>query len=147
MPKLYILNNFQHKGKVFRTNEDGDAILSLSVGQIKEEIARGKHPTSGKWMSGVLNHCAPADVISRRLILGEQPDPDELEAELEEAEETETDESEGEVLPGGSTPDPEDEEREAIYAEFKRIGKACDKRWKLTTLRNNLAKAKKETGN
>lgn len=145
MPKLFIRQNFQFAGKVYRTNEDGNEILTIGVSRIKEEIAKGKHPKTGKWLSGVLNHCEPADTLARRLILGEDSDPDEVEAEVAEAEESEHKDPEGAVIEDPEL-DPESEERQAIYAEFDRIGKAYDRRWKLQTLRNNLVKAKKETG-
>lgn len=119
MAKLNVLRSFQHNGEVYRCGElPEDATITISKAELKAEMDKGKHK-NGRWNSGVLNHCEPADEEARK-VLG-----------VEEEEEEEIDE-EAEIL--------------KLRAEFDKIGKAYDPRWKLVRLTNELKKAKIEVG-
>ena len=130
MAKLFIKTNFQHNGKVYRTNEEGDVVLTILNKELENELALGKHPDTDKYMSGVLNHCSPADADAKRIVNGETvPDQltdEELQEQKKEAE--------------------EQTKKEKLYIEFDKIGKSYDKRWGLSTLRMQLGKARKEAG-
>lgn len=123
MPKFFIDVNFQYNGKIFRTTDDGSATLAISASDLKKEIAKGKHPKTGNWLSPVLNHCTPADNETRKIVF---PDAEEIDEEIAE--------------------DPTNE-LEQIKAEFDRLGKAYDNRWGIDRFRNELKKARKESPN
>lgn len=124
--KLIVNENFQFKG-VRRAG----ATLTISSDFLEKEIKKGRHENVKRgrhpWLSGLLEHCIPAnqstaDFISK--VSGKTVEP------LKE-EHNEEDDSE-EIM--------------ELRAEFEAMGKGYDKRWKLETLRNRLIKAKKETG-
>jgi len=138
MPLFFIRENFQHKGRVYRTNEMGDATLEVSNAHLAEELKLGTHPTSKKPLSGLLNHCVPADDATRALVDPEfakeynKKSKAEIEAEKQEAA---TDKKAAEM-----------DAKEAIYAEFDEMGKAYNRSWGLKRLKDELIKAKKATG-
>lgn len=129
MAKLYIKESFQHNGKVYRTNEEGNIGLKISAEKLKAEMALGKVTKVIKgqeverWVSGILNHCVPADREAKKIILGEEFNEEEK--------------SEGQT---------DEEEKASIFAEFEKLGKAPDKRLSLPNLRDALKKARIEVG-
>lgn len=120
MPRMNVKTTFPFRGKIYRSRErPEDSSFSISREDLIAEVAKGKHPTTGKWVSPVLNHAEAADAEAAA-ILGIAPP----EIAVEESE----------------------DDIEAVRSEFDRIGKAYDRRWRLLRLRDELAKAKKEVG-
>jgi hypothetical protein len=120
MAKLIVNENFQFRGFVHRTDKElevGDSIL-------KAEVKKGTNKVTGKPVSGLVNHCSPADSHTAKIMgvsFGEEEEaPDALTKE---------------------------EQIDKLRSEFDEIGKAYDPRWGLAKLTSELVKAKKETGN
>ena len=121
--KFVVNNNFQWKGL-----HKAEAILTVPASMVADEIEKGKHPEKfrGKerWMSGLLEHCTPANKETADFI----------------------EEKTGELLP---TPDPGDDDESdakeivAIRAEFDGMGKAYNKKLGLKKLREALIVAKR----
>lgn len=124
--KLIANENFQ-----FRGLHRAGVTLTVPAALLLSEIEKGRHLEEKKgrhpWMSGLLEHCTPANQATADFIeekSGAKIDP--IDAAHDES-------------------DDSDEIRE-IRAEFDAMGKAYDKRWKVETLRNRLVEAKKEFG-
>lgn len=122
MAKFIVNRAFQFGGAVRREN----SILEISDAEVKTEIARGDHPDfPGRPLSGLLNHCYPADDATAELVKDIIPTK-----EIEEA--------------------PTDEEKQAellaLRGEFDALGKAYHPGWTLGRLKKELVKAKKEAG-
>lgn len=121
MAKLHPIVSFQYKGRIVKSGElVGDAVLTVPLDDLKKEKAKGKNKETGNWLSPLLNHCEPADNEAAKVF-----GVDQVERE-EEKDDT--------------------KEIEQVQAEFDKIGKAYDKRWKLPRLKNELLKAQKEIG-
>ncbi len=50
--KFIITEKFKFGDSVYNAGE----ILTISEADLEKEVAKGKHPTNGTWLSGVLNH-------------------------------------------------------------------------------------------
>lgn len=98
-----------------------DTEITVSEETVKNEMAKGKHPKTGNWISGLLNHCDPMDDFTAKLIGGEKR-PDE------------------------KTEDEIGQEVAAIKKEMDDLGIPYDNRWKLARLQAELLKGKKERG-
>ena len=116
--KFKVMNGFIFKGSLRREG----IILELSDVIVKQEIKKGNHPDSKKPMSGLLNHCVPADDFTRELVqdvkgikLDEVPDEQSTEEEIEK-----------------------------LRKEFDKIGKAYHPAWRVARLKKELLKAQKE---
>ena len=57
MPKFCVINSFPFRGILRRAG----SILDIGSEDLAGELAKGKHPKRGKWISGLLNHCEPED--------------------------------------------------------------------------------------
>ena len=121
MPKFIVNKGFQFAGYVRREG----ATLEISKADLTVEMQRGVHPTSKKMLSGLLNHCSPADEETMGFLAGGG-----IKAALAEEDDPETAQREIDVL----------------RAEMDRLGIACDKRWGLDKIKIELKKAKKEKG-
>lgn len=99
--------------------------LTLDDAVVLQEIKKGKHPDNGKPLSGLLNHCSPADDATMRLCAGmcEEVKKDEPMTDEEIAART-----------------------AEIIKEMEAIGAAVNPGWKLSRLEKELTKAKKEKG-
>lgn len=115
--KFIVVDNFQVGAGV---NKSGNQLI-ISESSVQERMKLGKHPKTGKWIDGVLNHCEPADDFTAGL-LGE-------ELKAKEGSEEEVADAIG-----------------AIKKEMDEMGAAYDRRWKLDRLKIELVKAKKERG-
>lgn len=127
--KLLVIENFQHNGPM----RDG-MTLDVSKDTMLEELSLGTHPVTNKWMSGLLNHCIPANDATSQFILKNLPkgvNPEDIGVEPAVELESEQDDT---------------EEFNELWGQFEDIGKAYDKRWGLDRLREELKKAKHETG-
>lgn len=123
MPKFLVNQAFQHAGRVNRAG----LLLIVSADELVAEVAKGKHDKTGKWMSGLLNNCAPADDATADLLA----------------------EATGEkkvVVPEEESEDSQSEAIEDIRAKFTDIGAAYDNRWGLKKLQMELLKAQKMRG-
>ena len=124
--KLLVVESFQHNG--FRRE---GVTLTLSETTLKNEIEKGFHDKKlhgkSRWVSGILNHCTPANESTRSFIEKHSP---------------------GSGFEDVEPPEEKDDSNEIteLWAEFDAIEKSYDKRWGLTRLRNELIKAKKSIG-
>ncbi len=125
MPKFHVDKTFQFGGDI----RQAGSILTISKADLEKEIARGrkdvKQPDgsvkqTGKWLSGLLNHCSPEDDGAAATVA----------------------ETVAEDEPG----DEEAARIATIRAEMDEMGAAWDRRWKLPKLENELVKAKKVRG-
>jgi hypothetical protein len=118
MDATFIVNdNFQFGGGIKR----GDSVITVSESFVKAQMELGKHPKTKKWLSGVLNHCEPADDFTAELI--------GMPKKVKEA-----------------GPEEIAEKLAAIKKEMDDMGAAYDRRWKLARFEIELVKAKKERG-
>lgn len=124
--KLIVNENFQ-----FRGMHRAGTTLTVPESVLEAEIEKGKHPNKirgrHRWLSGLLEHCTPANQETSDFI------------------ELMTDEKFPPVQESGDEEDHSDEIRD-IRAEFDLMGKAYDKRWQIKRLRDELVKAKREFG-
>lgn len=126
MLEFMAMNAFIHKGTRFREGTK----IQVTEEELIKEVALGK-TEKGRYMSGLLNHCDPAnDETADRLF--------EIEASKPEKEEKK---------PKAPTEADIQKEIEDIRAEFGKIGKTFHHKWGLAKLKDELIKAKKETGN
>lgn len=114
-----VKDNFQFDGL-----RRAGIVLIVPVEIVRAEIALGKHPETERPISGLLNHCAPADEATEALLTGFM--------------ETER--------PVKENPEESVATRKALMEEFDTLGIAFDRRWATERLRNELKKAKKEKG-
>lgn len=120
MPQFIVNDTFQFMGDVRKSG----SVLTISKADLAAEVAKGKHPTRGTWLSGLLNHCSPEDDAALDALGKPLKDEDAVVDEAdEEASRTAT-----------------------IRAEMDEMGAAYDRRWKLPKLENELIKAKKTRG-
>ena len=124
MPKLLVNDAFKHGGRAYRAG----TVIVLPGDELQAEIERGKHGITGRWISGVLNHCAPADDETARFL--SKTTGEEVAAAVEE---DETDSDADAIL--------------AARAEFEEVGAAYDNRWGLKRLQQELIKARKVNRN
>lgn len=127
MPKFIVTTNFQFYGIIRRA----DSTVEVSEDLLQKEIELGTKEVVSKNgnvtirpLSGLLNHCTPADKETAALVAGIGKTP---------------------VSDG-----PSDDEVAARIAEIKELmdgmGKAYDKRWGLKKLEEELIKARRSTG-
>lgn len=121
MPKFTANTTFQYANAIRREG----STLTVDKDMLQVEIDMGKHPDTGRPMSGLLNHCSPADEDTTDLVQGfSQPKEQALELC--------------------------DEEKAArvkeIQAEMDEMGVAYHPAWKLSRMEKELIKAKKEKG-
>ena len=120
MPQFIVNDTFQFMGDVRKSG----SVLTISKADLAAEVAKGKHPTRGTWLSGLLNHCSPED-DSAAAALGVPIDSDD---------------------DGADDADEEALRTATVRAEMDEMGAAYDRRWKLPRLENELVKAKKVRG-
>lgn len=132
MANFNVNNNFQFGGGVQRAG----LILEVGDSMVITEAEKGLHE-SGKPLSGLLNHCTPADDATARLVAKYLKG-----AKVEKEEKVElSDEEKAEIAIK------EKEEIAAIHKEMDELGKAYDKRWKLKRLTQAVIQARKESAN
>ena len=119
MPKFEINTNFQFYGIIRRSG----SVMEVSEEILQHELDLGKK-ANGKPLSGLLNHCTPADKETERLA--------------------------GNIKPVSMVDGPTEEEIESRISEIKEqmdtIGKSYDKRWGLKRFEEELKKARIITG-
>lgn len=64
--KFLVNAAFQFRGIMRREG----STLVVSAEEVKKEIKKGQHPDTGKPVSGLLNHCSPADDFTSELVSG-----------------------------------------------------------------------------
>lgn len=142
MAKFRVDTNFQFGGAI----RVAESFLIVDDAAVITEIKKGIHEVTKKPISGLLNHCSPANEKTARLLkkgkiekeIVEDPKDEDIEDE-----ESEDDVGEEQIdLPT----DIEDNEIERLYAIFEAKGFAYDKRWKVARLKDELKKKQKETG-
>lgn len=121
MSEFIVNKNFQFGGMIRRES----TILIVSDADLAKEIAKGRHPDSNKPLSGLLNHCSPADDATAKLCRGICVSKE---------------------VPAAPTDEEKAEELESIRAEFDKMGKAWHPGWTLGRIKKELIKAKKEAG-
>lgn len=121
MLKFLVNNTFQFAGNVRR---DG-SVLEITKAELTTEIEKGKHKKTGKPLSGLLNHCSPADEETAEFMASGEAKK-EVVAEKEEDEEGESAKKELDALRDG----------------MDALGVAYDRRWGREKLSNELKKAK-----
>ena len=124
MPKLFVNENFQFRGKVQRAG----VILTVEEADLMEEIARGNHKKTKRPLSGLLAHCAPADDKTADLL-------QKVEGAAKKV-----------VLQQDDEPVDNAEELESAREEMDKMSAAYDRRWGLSRMKNEVIKAKKARG-
>ena len=114
MPRFIVNDTFQFGGEI----RQAGAVLTISKADLELELAKGKHPKRGTWLSGLLNHCEPEDDAAAEQI------SDEIAEEKPEG----------------------DARLTEVRAEMDKMGAAWDRRWKLPRMENELVMAKKVRG-
>jgi hypothetical protein len=132
MASFNVNENFQFGGGVQRAG----LILDVGDSMVITECEKGLHK-SGKPLSGLLNHCSPADEATAKLVAkylkGAKAGKEEK-AELSDKEKAEIAAK-------------EEEEIVSIQKEMDELGKAYDKRWGIKRFRDEVIKARKESAN
>lgn len=123
MPKFIVNNTFQFGGDI----RQAGSVLTISKADLEKELAKGKHPKRGTWLSGLLNHCEPEDDAAAELIAGEIAEEESEKPEDDAAAEA-------------------DVRLAEIREEMDKMGAAWDRRWKLPRMENELVMAKKVRG-
>jgi hypothetical protein len=127
MASFDVKENFQFGGGLRRV----DTILTISDMQVIAEVKKGKHeeaPNKGKWLSGLLNHCEPADTHTADLIAGKVKPRKEM-----------TDEA-------AKLADEKELEIKRLRKEFDDLGIAYNPKWAIDKLQKELKGAKKIAG-
>lgn len=125
MARFIVNENFQFGGALRRT----DAELVIDDAMAIAESKKGKNDETGRPISGLLNHCTPADEHTEGILSGKiKPKKDPVVAEKDRLEAEKK------------------REIERIRGEFKKIGKAYDPKWAVDKLGKELKKAIKEVG-
>lgn len=124
MSKFIVNTNFQFGGAL----RVAGANLTIGDSKVLKEQRKGKHKKTGKPLSGLLNHCEPANDHTVRLL---------KERKLSSSNEPEDEE--------GTEEDPEADEKTRLWGQFGELGKAYDKRWNVERLKQELKKVRKET--
>lgn len=112
MPKFIVNETFQFMGDI----RQAGSVLTISKVDLEKELALGKHPKNGKYLSGLLNHCEPEDDAAVETVANAEPVDEEADRIV------------------------------VIQAEMDKMGAAYDRRWQLPRLENELVKAKKIRG-
>ena len=117
MPKFLVNNTFQFYGHVRR---DGST-LEITKADLTAELEKGNHKVTNKPLSGLLNHCSPADNETAELMASRGIKKEEKESEDEESSKREID---------------------IIKEKMDAMGVAYDNRWGREKLRQEFKKAK-----
>lgn len=126
MAKFIVDENFQFGGSLRRQG----ASLEVDDFEVMAEQKKGKNDDTGKPMSGLINHCSPADEHTKALLAGKvKPRKDPAAAQKQELE------------------DEKNKEIKRLRGEFDKLGKAFNPKWAIDKLQKELKAAKKETGN
>lgn len=112
MQKFIVTETFQFGGDIRKAG----SILTISKDDLEKELALGKHPKNGKYLSGLLNHCEPEDDATAETVADAEPGDEEA------------------------------VRMAFIQAEMDKMGAAYDRRWQLPRMENELVKAKKTRG-
>lgn len=121
MPKFIVNTTFEFSGMIRREGSE----LTVAKEMLQQEIAQGKHPDNGRPLSGLLNHCSPADDTTAELVDGLCiPKPDVVELSEEQ----------------------KADRLGVIKEEMDAMGAAYHPGWKLTRFEKELIKARKEKG-
>lgn len=122
MAEFRVDENFQFGGALRVV----DSFLEVADHRVIDEMALGEHEETGKKVSGLLNHCSPADDHTRDLVAGEvKPRPTDVEAQTAEAEKA------------------KEKEINRLRGEFKKLGKAYNPKWAMDKLQKELKIAKR----
>jgi hypothetical protein len=128
MPKFIVNTNFQFYGVIRRKGssiEVTEEILTTEIAKGTKEVKEKNGSVTSRPLSGLLNHCTPADKETAKLcegILGEKPEEIKLSIEEKAA------------------------RVEEIKALMDKMGKAYRNNWGLKKLEDELKKARIETG-
>ena len=123
MAEYIVEKNFQFRGALRAT----DKMLEVPDQIVVEQVEMGKHEEdSEKWLSGLLNHCTPADDHTRDLVAGKvKPRRSPLEDSEAKAQ------------------DEKDKEIASLRGEFDKLGKAYNPRWAVDKLAKELVVARR----
>ena len=125
MATFIVKENFQFGGSLRRAQ----ASLEVDDFSVLAEKAKGENDETGKPISGLLNHCKPADEHTEGLLAGKiKPKKDPVAAQKEQLE------------------DAKEKEIKRLRGEFDKLGKAYNPRWAIDKLAKELKAAKKEAG-
>jgi hypothetical protein len=123
MANFIVVNNFQFGGAI----RVRDNFLEVPDHRVIEEVELGKHEENeDKWMSGLLNHCSPADQHTKDLIAGKAKP---LLSAAEEIEAKQEEEKQAEI--------------KRLRGEFDKLGKAYNPRWAIDKLQKELVVARR----
>ena len=136
MAKFRVDNNFQFGGAI----RVAETFLIVSDPAVVIEVKKGIHEITGKPISGLLNHCSPANEKTSRLLKKGKIEKEIIEDPKDE--DTEDGESEEDV-----GQDDDETEIERLRAIFDAKGFAFDRRWRANRLKTELKERNKETGN
>jgi hypothetical protein len=127
--EMFVNTSFLFRGSVRKAG----TVLVVSETDLKEEKALGTHPEKkGRYISGLLNHCSPADDATAKF-LG-----------VDEIVEAEEGAKKNAVASKENTE--KSDPRSKSWAEMDQMGAAYDKRWDDNKLAQELLKAKKARG-
>lgn len=125
MAKFNVDENFQFGGGLRVSGTE----LEISDIQALAEKKKGKHEENKeKWLSGLMNHCTPADTYTEDLLAGKVKPQKEMSNEKAQL----ADEKEAEI--------------KRLRAEFDSLGKAYNPNWAMDKLQKELKVAKKMAG-
>lgn len=125
MAKFIVDENFQFGGSLRRAG----ASLEVDDFATLAEQAKGENEETGKPISGLINHCSPADSYTEDLLAGRiKPKRDAATAEKEKLKNA------------------KEKEIERLRGEFDKLGKAYNPKWAIDKLQKELKAAKKEAG-
>ena len=125
MARFIVNENFQFGGALRRT----DAELVIDDEMAIAEKKKGINDETGKAISGLINHCTPADEHTEDILSGKiKPRKDPIASEKDRLK------------------DEKDKEIARLRGVFKKIGKAYDPKWAIDKLGKELKKAIKEVG-
>jgi len=121
MTQFIVNDTFQFGGDI----RQAGSVLTISKADLEKELAKGKHPKRGTWLSGLLNHCEPEDDAAAEMVAGEIATEKKSDEEIADEDAARIDD---------------------VRAEMDAMGAAWDRRWKLPRLENELVMAKKVRG-
>ena len=125
MAKFIVDENFQFGGSLRRQG----ASLEVDDFSALAEKAKGENEDTHKPISGLINHCSPADDYTEDLLAGKiKPKRDAATAEKEKLK------------------DAKEKEIKRLRGEFDKLGKAYSPKWAIDKLAKELKAAKKEVG-
>jgi hypothetical protein len=127
MVDFQVADNFPFGGIIMRAGD----MLEVPESRVKAEMLHGVHKKTGKPISGLLNHCEPACNGAEALLEGFVWETVKKESDEDKAKKKEELDAQKKA------------EKDALQSEFDASGIACDRKWGIQKLKDELKKARK----